>query len=90
MQKTDCTPLQDLWQTFTELKPEATVEEYCEKILGILSVAELKVKAGQLYKEGQITLTGFKNIACAHDALTLLLQSLPQDYLAGGCGNKNP
>ena len=88
LQKTGCTPLQDLWQTFTELKPEATVEEYCEKILGILSVAELKVKAGQLYKEGQITLTGFKNIACAHDALTLLLQSLPQDYLAGGCGNK--
>lgn len=87
LQKTGCIALQELWQAFAELKPEATVGEYCEDVLGILSAAELKVKAGQLYKEGKITLAGFKNIVCAQDALASLLQSLPQEYLAGGFGN---
>lgn len=87
LKKTNCIPLQELWQAFEELKPEATVEVYCEKVLTLLSVADLKIKAGQLYKKRQITLAGFKNIACAQDALTSLLQCLPQDYLASGCEN---
>lgn len=88
LQKTGCAPLLELWQAYEELKPEASVEEYCEKVLVILSAVELKIKAGQLYKEGRITLAGFKNIACAQEALTALLQNLPQDYRLGGCENQ--
>jgi len=88
LRETGCTALQNLWEAVEEIKPEAAVQEYCEKVLGILSATELKGKAGQLYKEGKITLAGFKNIACAQDALTLLLQNLPQEYLAGGCEHK--
>lgn len=87
LRKTGCEPLKALWDAAEEIKPEATVEDYCEKVLGILSAIAFKAKAGQLYKEGQITLAGFKNIACARDALTSLLQNLPREYLAGGCEN---
>ena len=88
LRETGCTALQNLWDAVEEIKPEAAVQEYCEQVLGILSALELKVKAGQLYKEGKITLAGFKNIACAQEALTSLLQNLPQEYLAGGCEQK--
>jgi len=88
IRKTDCSALQTMWEAVEEIEPEATVQEYCEKVLGIISATELKGKAGKLYKEGKITLAGFKNIACAQDALTSLLQNLPQEYLAGGCEHK--
>ena len=88
LKKTNCFPLQVLWESYKEIEPEADVQEYCEQVLGILSALELQVKAGQLYKAGKISLAGFKNIACAQDALTLLLQNLPREYLAGGCENK--
>ena len=88
LRETGCTALQALWDAVEEIKPEAAVQEYCEQVLGILSALELKVKAGQLYKAGKITLAGFKNIACAQEALTSLLQNLPQEYQAGSCENK--
>ena len=88
LRETGCTALQTLWDAVEEIKAEATVGQFCEKILGIISATGLKGKAGQLYKEGKITLPGFKNIACAQDALTLLLQDLPREYLAGGYENK--
>ena len=86
--ETRCQFLQQLWDDSERMQPEASVQEYSEQILGILSAMGLPEKAGQLYKDGQLTLTEFKNIVCAWDALTSLLQSLPQDYLLCGLENK--
>lgn len=87
LQKTDCGALRQLCKAVESIPREGTVQAYCADVQEILSTLELKLKAGLLYKAGQITLAGFKNIACAQDAVTALLQGLPQDYLL--CGQEN-
>lgn len=88
MRETRCQFLQQLWDDTEKILPEASVQIYCEQILGVLSAMGLPDKAGQLYKDGQLTLTEFKNIVCAVEALTSLLQNLPQDYLLCGWENR--
>ena len=88
LRETCCQPLQQLWESSVKIQPEAAIPVYCEQILDILSTIGLQEKAGQLFKDGELTLTEFKNIVCAVKALTSLLQSLPQDYILCGCENK--
>ena len=80
LQKTQCGALRQLWQETDAVPAEATVQEYCEITDRILSLTELPDKAGRLYREGRIPLTGFKNIACACKEIRNLLRKLPQDY----------
>ena len=87
VRETGCQFLQQLWDGYERIRTEASVQEYCDQISGILSVMRLQEKAGQLYKNGQLTLTEFKNIVCAGEELNSLLQRLPQDYLL--CGYEN-
>lgn len=87
MRETRCQLLQQLWDDYVKILPEASVQEYCGQVLDILSALGLQEKAGLLYKDGRLTLAEFKNIVCAGEALTSLLQKLPQDYVL--CGYEN-
>ena len=88
LRQTHCQTLQVLWDSCEKIRTEASVQEYCEWVMDILSALRLQEKAGCLYKEGQLTLMEFKNIVCAWEALISLLQSLPQDYVLCGYDNR--
>lgn len=80
LQQTGCDALQTLWQQIETISQEATVQEYCDRVNGILYLLDLQRKAGRLYQKGEISLAAFKNIACACKAMEELLQKLPRDY----------
>lgn len=86
--ETRCQSLRVLWDACEKIRTEASVQEYCGQVLDLLSALGFREKAGQLYKEGQLTLTEFKNIACAGEALIRLLQNLHQDYFLSGYENR--
>ena len=82
LQQTGCNALQELCQQIEMISREAIVQEYCDRVNGILSLLDLQRKAGRLYQKGEISLVAFKNIACACKAIEELLQKLFGDYRA--------
>ena len=80
LEKTRCEALQQLRQAIESIPAEAAMQEYCAITDRILSLTELPDKAGRLYRDGQIALAGFKNIACACREIRSLLRKLPQDF----------
>ena len=80
LQKTGCEGLRHLWQEIDAIPAEAAIQDYCDIAGRLLSLTEMPAKAGRLYREGKITLAGFKNMVCAIREILALLQKLPQDY----------
>ena len=80
LEKTGCDALRQLWQETDAIPAEAAIQEYCDITGRLLSLTKLPEKAGHLYREGQLTLAGFKNTVCACRQIHALLQKLPQDY----------
>ena len=80
MEKTGCEGLRQLWQEIDAIPAEAAIQDYCDIAGRLLSLTEMPAKAGRLYREGKITLAGFKNMVCAIREIHTLLQRLPQDY----------
>ena len=80
LEKTGCEGLRQLWQEIEAIPAETTIQDYCDITGRLLSLTEIPEKAGRLYREGQITLAGFKNMVCACREILSLLQKLPQDY----------
>ena len=80
LEKTGCEALGRFRQEIEAIPEEAGIQEYCDITGRLLSLTKLPEKAGRLYREGQITLTGFKNAVCACREMQSLLQKLPQDY----------
>ncbi len=80
LEKTGCEGLRQLWQEIDAIPAEATIQDYCDIAGRLLSLTEMPAKAGRLYREGKITLAGFKNMVCASREILALLQKLPQDY----------
>ena len=85
--QTGCGALQELWRQIEMFPQEAPVQEYCDRVNGILSLLDLQRKAGRLYKKGELSLVAFKNIACACQAIEELLEKLPRDYRV--CGHEH-
>ena len=80
LEKTGCEGLRQLWQEIEDIPAETTIQDYCDITGRLLSLTEMPEKAGRLYREGQLTLAGFKNMVCACREILSLLQKLPQDY----------
>ena len=83
-----CASLEKLWQAVEQLPLEATVTVYCEQLTQILSLLDIKVKAGRMYQDDRISLTGFKNLVCVYDEILALLQKIPQDYRICRCEDR--
>ena len=83
-----CPPLEKLSQAVEQLPPEAPVTIYCEQLMQILSLLDIKVKAGRMYQDGRISLAGFKNLACVFDEILALLQTIPMDYRICRCEDR--
>lgn len=80
LEKTGCEALRQFRKETDAIPAEAAIQEYCDITGRLLSLIKLPEKAGFLYREGKITLAGFKNMVCACREIHALLQKLPQDY----------
>ena len=80
LEKTGREGLRQLWQEIEAIPAETSIQDYCDITGRLLSLTEIPEKAGRLYREGQITLAGFKNMVCACREIFSLLQKMPQDY----------
>ncbi len=80
--------VQRLWQVIGQIPDKAPVREFSDRITVLLDSLDLFHKAGQAYRQGEITLKEFKNITCAAESLKVLLQQLPLDYQMGGLSER--